>query len=150
MRRHLISIICIATLLSVPAAVSSCSVEMMDKDEAEGNIPTEKGILVTGSVSDNQGNALEDITITFEAYPRDNASAAAVSSEITYTNSKGTYSILARGADMPLMCTVTAEDRNGRFESMSQQIIVQWKGTSFDKESNTFIVNDCNFKMSEK
>lgn len=132
-------------LLSAATAVLSCSAEMNDEI-----LFTERTILVTGSVSDISGNALEDITITLKAYPQDDASAAPVASETAYTSNKGTYSIRAKGADEPLLCIVTAEDINGIYENQTQQLLISWKGMSFDEASNMFVVNDCNFQLSKK
>lgn len=133
-------------LLSVATAVLSCSDGMY-----EGEIPyLERTMLVTGSVSDMGGNALEDITITLKAYPQDDVAASPVTSETRYTSNKGTYSIRAKGADMPLLCIITAEDMNGVYESQTQQIMISWKGMSFDEVLNMFVVNDCNFQLSRK
>ena len=110
----------------------------------------ERSILVTGSVSDMDGKALEDITITLKAYPQDDAGASPVTSETTYSSNKGTYSIRAKGSDMQLICLITAEDMNGVYESLTQQVIISWKGMAFDEYSNMFIVNDCNFQLNKK
>lgn len=133
-------------LLSVATAVLSCSAGMY-----EGETPyLERTMLVTGSVSDMNGNALEDITITLKAYPQEDATASPITTETRYSNNKGTYSIHAQGADMPLLCIITAEDANGVYESQSQQVIISWKGMSFDEVSNMFVVNDCNFRLNRK
>ena len=101
-------------------------------------------------VSDVDGNPLEDITINFKAYPQDDADASPISSETVYTNSKGTYSIHADGDARQLLCTITAEDKSGTYEIQTKQVIVTWKGSSYDAETNMFIVNDCNFQLSRK
>lgn len=133
-------------LLSVATAVLSCSDGMY-----EGESPyLERTMLVTGSVSDMGGNALEDITITLKAYPQDDVAASPVTSETRYTSNKGTYSIRAKGADMPLLCIITAEDMNGVYESQTQQVMISWKGMSFDEVLNMFVVNDCNFQLNRK
>ena len=140
----------IVALLSVATAVLSCSAEAMKQDPEALNPYIERTILVTGSVSDLYGNALEDITITLKAYPQDDAAASPTTSMITYTSNKGTYSIRAKGSDMELMCMITAEDAKGAYESQTQQVMISWKGMSFDETSNTFVVNDCNFQLSRK
>lgn len=140
----------IAALLSIATAVLSCSKGVYDSmPDMEGVLP-EKSILITGSVSDMEGKALEDITITFKAYPKDDVNAAPISTETAYSNSKGTFSILADGADMELLCIVTAEDQYGIYESQNQQIFVSWKGVSFDETANQYIVNDCSFILNRK
>ena len=149
MKRIRIFICYIAALLSVATAVLSCSVEAMPED-SEGAYYMDRTILVTGSVSDMNGNAVEDITITLKAYPQNDVSAPPVASETTYTSNKGTYSIHAKGSQMQLLCTITAEDMNGMYESQTQQVIVSWKGMAFDETSNMFIVNNCNFQLNKK
>ena len=63
---------------------------------------------------------------------------------------EGTYSIRTKGADDPLLCIITAEDMSGIYENQTQQVLISWKGMSFDEESNMFVVNDCNFQLSKK
>lgn len=139
------SICYMVALLSVTTAVLSCSMEMYDAE-----VPySERTMLVTGSVSDLDGKALEDITITLKAYPQDDAAASPIVSESAYTSNKGTYSIHAKGSEMPLLCIVTAEDMNGTYESQTQQVLISWKGMAFDETSNMFVVNDCNFQLSK-
>jgi hypothetical protein len=133
-------------LLSVATAVLSCSVEM---HEAETPYQ-DRTVLVTGSVSDMGGTALEDITITFKAYPQNDAASSPVISETTYTSNKGTYSLHTRGSAMPLMCIITAEDKNGAYDSQTKQVFISWKGIAFDEAANMFVVNDCNFQLNRK
>ena len=141
----------IAALLSVATAVLSCSKESFDvmPDMEDGVLPA-KSILITGSVSNMEGQALEDIKITFKAYPKDDVNAAPISTETSYSNSKGTFSIMADGADMDLICSVSAEDPDGLYESLSKQIFISWKGVSFDASNNLYIVNDCSFVLNRK
>ena len=140
----------IAALLSIATAVLSCSKGVYDSMPDMEGVLQNKSILITGSVSEMEGNALEDITITFKAYPKDDVNAAPVSTETAYSNSKGTFSIMADGADMELLCIVTAEDQDGIYESQNQQIFVSWKGVSFDETANQYIVNDCSFVLNRK
>ena len=140
----------IVALLSLSTVVLSCSVEAMPQDSVTANPYQERTILVTGTVSDMNGNALEDMTITMKAYPYDDATSSPLTSETTYTSNKGTYSIHAKGASMQLMCMITAKDQDGVYESQTQQVIVSWKGMAFDEASNMFVVNDCNFQLNRK
>ena len=140
----------IAALLSVATAVLSCSKgDYVVMPDMEGTI-TERSILITGYVSNMEGQALEDITITFKAYPKDDVNAAPISTDTAYSNSKGTFSIMADGAEMDLICLVNAEDPDGIYESQSQKIFVSWKGVSFDASNNQYIVNDCSFVLNRK
>ena len=150
MRTIRIFITYIAALLSVATAVLSCSIEPnVDIVDMESTAPR-KSILITGSVFNMDGQSLEDIAITFKAYPKDDVNAAPISTETAYSNSKGTFSIMAEGANMELLCVVTAEDPNCIYESQTQQIFVSWKGVSYDQTSNQYIKNDCNFVLSKK
>ena len=150
MRTNRTFITYIAALLSVATAVLSCSKGDYDvMPDMEGTI-TERSILITGYVSNMEGQALEDITITFKAYPKDDVNAAPISTDTAYSNSKGTFSIMADGAEMDLICLVNAEDPDGIYESQSQQIFVSWKGVSFDASNNQYIVNDCSFVLNRK
>lgn len=132
----------IAMLLTATAA-SSCSVGM-DFEVGKPGLGTERSILISGQVMDASGNMLEDITIDFNAYLQNET----VSSETVHTDSKGRFSITTEGAQESLLCTVTAQDKDGIYESQTKQIIVTWDGPSF--QDNLFVVNDCNFHLNQK
>lgn len=140
-------ILYIVTLLLASTAVLSCSKgDMMEMDHI-GNA-NEKSMVIMGSVSDRiTGEALEDIAIKFKAYLQSEADKAPAYEETVYTDNKGTFTIHSAGADEKMICILTAEDKNGEYESQSQEIIITWEGTSFDRKSNTFIVNSCNFQL---
>lgn len=137
----------IFTLLLTAAIASSCSVGM-DMEVGKPGLDRQRSILISGQVMDASGNVLEDITIDFNAYSQNDAGGSTVSSETVHTDSKGRFSITAEGAQEALLCTVTAQDKDGRYESQTKQIIVTWDGTSF--QDNLFVVNDCNFHLNKK
>ena len=140
----------IAALLSVATAVLSCSVGVYDAlPDMEGALP-EKMISITGAVCSQDGQVLEDIAITFRSYLQNDMDAAPIATETVYSNSRGEFSIQIEGADADLYCIVTAEDPNGVFESQTRQILVSWEGVSFDRLSNTYVVNDCNFVLNRQ
>lgn len=140
----------IAALLSVATAVLSCSAGDFSPMEDMKAPLFEKSILITGSVYSQEGQPLEDITITFKAYPQADVKADPISTETAYSNSKGTFSLQADGADMDLFCILTAEDPDGIYEVQTKEIYVSWKGVSFDEMTNTYIVNDCSFILNRK
>ena len=140
----------IAALLSVATAVLSCSVGAYDVMPDMEDVPGGKMISVTGTVCDLGGQALEDVAITFKSYLKNDMDAAPISTETVYSNSKGEFLILAGGEDADLFCLVTAEDPDGVYESQTCQILVSWEGVSFDRSSNTYIINDCNFVLNRK
>lgn len=144
MKRTLIHIF---TLLLTAAIAASCSVGM-DLEVGKPGLDRQRSILISGQVMDASGNVLEDITIDFNAYSQNDAGGSTVSSETVHTDSKGRFSITAEGAQEALLCTVTAQDKDGRYESQTKQIIVTWDGTSF--QDNLFVVNDCNFHLNKK
>ena len=140
----------IAALLSVATAVLSCSVGVYDAmPDMEGALP-EKMISITGAVCSQDGQVLEDIAITFRSYLQNDMDAALITTKTVYSNSKGEFSILAEGADTDLFCNLTAEDPSGLYESQTRKILVSWEGVSFDRLSNTYVVNDCNFVLNRK
>ena len=115
----------------------------------EGALP-EKMISITGAVCSQDGQVLEDIAITFRSYLQNDMDAALITTETVYSNSKGEFSILAAGADTDLFCILTAEDPSGLYESQTRKILVSWEGVSFDRSSNTYVVNDCSFVLDRK
>ena len=140
----------IAALLSVATAVLSCSVGVFDAmPDIEGASP-EKMISITGAVCSHDGQLIEDVAITFKSYLQNDMDAAPITTETVYSNSKGEFSILAEGADTDLFCILTAEDPSGLYESQTRQILVSWEGVSFDRLSNRYVVNDCNFALNRR
>lgn len=140
----------IAALLSVATAVLSCSVGAYDMMPDMEGVGEGKRIAITGSVYSLDGMPLEDMSITFKSYLQDDMDSAPMIMETVYSNSKGEFSILTKGADTDLFCIVTAEDPNGVYESQTRQILVSWEGVSFDRLSNTYVVNDCSFVLNRK
>lgn len=117
-------------------------------DQAEGSVAEEKGLLITGLVSDkNSGKALEDITITFWAFYQNDVDGPAIMTEVVHTDSKGIYTIFVEATDKPLFCILTAEDKEHRHRRQTQQIFINWNDLSFDEERNTFVINSCNFEI---
>ena len=60
------------------------------------------------------------------------------------------YTIEASGFSGPVTCMVTAEspeDADVKYETVTNKVVVTWSGNSFDAESNTAYVNECNFQM---
>ncbi len=135
----------IFVLLSFSAAVCSCSMAMGNiyDNEASGRI------LITGTVSE-LGSALplKDIKITFKAYPANGSEVFPVFTDEVYSGYNGIYAIEASVSDMPLLCTIMAEDTTGTYESQTHEISVTWSGPSYDKKNNSFVVNDSHFQLS--
>ena len=140
----------IAALLSVATAVLSCSAGNYEYYPDPAGPKPERSILITGSVCDKGGQALKNISIAFKSYPQQDADANPISTETVYSSSNGEFSIHAEGADMDLICILTADDPEGIYESQNLQVFVSWKGVSFEERTQTYIVNDCNFALNRK
>jgi hypothetical protein len=141
----------ILTLLLAATAVLSCSkADIAIEDVVENT--GERSIIITGAVTDAQnGQALEDITIHFKAYPQDSPDASPIIIDEVHTNSKGEYTIQIYGDfHEPLLCTLSTQDSKDTYETKTNQVIISWNGTSFDKNSGTFVINDCSFQLSKR
>mgnify|MGYP003288395037 FL=1 len=126
----------------------SCSMALLNDEEAALN--GEFTITVNGVVSNVVTNApLEGMKITFEAFDENSLSVMPLISLTDVTDSKGVYTIKAKGFSDPVTCIITAEstEETGQYETMTNKVVVTWSGNSFDPESKTFFVNDCNFQM---
>lgn len=139
----------IMLILLGTTVLSSCSMEMFDNDSNITDGGRWKEVIITGLVSDAESSeALEDITIYFKAYPQADSDAAPVATDEVHTGNNGVFTIQTpSNVSGNLYCTITAEDPKGIYQSNTKQIIVTWKGTSFDKELNLYVVNDCNFQL---
>lgn len=149
MRRLRVISAYLSALLLTSTAVLSCSAgayDMMASPDAE--MP--RSILISGAVSDQSGNTLEDIAVTFQAYPIDDSSASPLFSVTEYTNSLGVYTLRCAGIDTPVRCIIAANDQKQAYQSQINEVIVSWTGDAFDQETNTFVVNNCNFILARR
>lgn len=139
----------ILLILLGTTVLSSCSMEMFDDESNMTDGGRWKEVIITGLVTDAESSkALEDITIYFKAYPQADADAAPVATDEVHTGNNGVFTIQTpSNVSGNLYCTITAEDPKGIYQSNTKQIIVTWKGTSFDKELQLYVVNDCNFQL---
>jgi hypothetical protein len=114
--------------------------------------PDIRSVIITGVVTDAQnGQVLEDITIHFDAYPQNAPDTSPLLIDEVHTTSRGTYTIKVSGViHKPLICILTAEDDTNAYESKSNQVNITWRGTSFDRKTGTFVVNDCSFQLNKK
>lgn len=138
------------TLLAISA--TSCSLALLS-DESE-KLDGDLKIVVTGVASDVISNTpLTGIKITFSAYKENSISILPLASQTVYTNSDGIYTIQAEGFSEAITCTITAESIEQdevQYEEITSKIVVTWSGDSFDEETGTFFVNDCNFQLKKK
>lgn len=133
-------------LLSVSMAALSCSKGYPNDMAADGD-SVAKTIIATGAVSDKAtGEALPGIQIYLRAV-ENTRKGEIVHTKNGYTNSEGLFAITAGDFHYPVTCTITAEDKEGRYKSEQQEINISWQGTSYDEYNNCFYVNECNFYM---
>lgn len=122
----------------------------------DGDDPSMDGdmtLVINGVVSDFDTNApLPDMKVTFSAFAENSISVLPLVSTTATTDSKGIYTFEIFGFSEPVTCTVTAESKeqtaNG-YKSLTNKIVVNWRGNSFDPYKRTFYVNDCNFQMKK-
>lgn len=130
------------------ATTLSCSMALLNDEEA--HLDGEFTITVNGIVSNVVTNApLKGIKITFEAFDEGSLSVMPLITLSDMTDSKGVYTITAKGFSDPVTCMITAEstEETGQYETLTNKVVATWSGNSFDPESKTFFVNDCNFQM---
>ena len=139
--------------LTILAAISiSCSTALLNHEETV--LDGEFAIVVNGVVSDVVSNApIKDIQVTFSAFATNSLSVMPLISKTVSTKSDGTYSFKVFGFSDPVTCKITAmskEDAENRYETMTNEVVVTWEGNSYDPDSKTFFVNDCNFQMEKE
>lgn len=136
-------------LLALPAAFSCEFVAMMDN--SDNSVNGDGRLMITGTVSDMETRQpIEGIKVTFGAVAT-KADDNRTGFELTvYTDNKGTYAIEAEGFSKDIKCVLKAEDPDGVYDSSTQEVDVKWSGVAFDEHKNTFIVNDCDFKLVKK
>lgn len=139
-------------VLTLLAAISaSCSMAFLGDEEAamDGDLT----LVITGVVSDVVTNApVSDINVTFSAFAENSLSVLPMTSMTATTDSKGIYTVEIFGFSRPVTCTLTATSTDqtaDEYETMTNKIVVNWRGSSFDNASSTFYVNDCNFQMKK-
>ena len=106
-------------------------------------------IIITGTVSEATGNsAIEGIKLIFEAYDPEGISNEPLTTINAYTDSQGTFSITAEGFTTSVNGVIATD--NPDYKTVSKQVLVTWKGTSYDPETRTFFVNNCDFHLEKK
>lgn len=146
MKKNIFNIIMMLLTLS---AAFSCDALVMDQqtDKLKGD----GKLMISGTVSDSQtASPLEGIRISFSAFEKSAENGLPLMEMNVYTDNHGTYTIEAEGFSEDLTCLVTATDTEGAYKGAVQEVTVTWGGVSFDMSNDTFIVNDCDFKLEKK
>ena len=140
-----------ALILLTASALSCTSLILLDTHEGNRHEDNLK-LTINGVVSDVASNApLQGIKITLEAFAENSPSLLPDATKTVTTDDKGVYTIEASGFSGTISCTLTAEspeDAETRYETVTNKVVVTWTGSSFDPETNTAYVNECNFQMS--
>ena len=104
-------------------------------------------VIISGVVSDKDtGAILKDITITYESY---DLRGKMIQTKKSYSSSNGTYVIEANGYTSKITCTLTASVTDGSYSESQIELNVDWNGSMFNAENDTFVVNDCNFHLQK-
>ena len=103
-------------------------------------------VVINGTVSvAATGEPLEGVQITFKAIDT-NRSKELISRNI-YTDSNGSYMIESEGFNSPLKCIIDVTHPD--YNSIMKTILVNWNSSSYDDETNTFFVNECDFHLEK-
>ena len=84
----------------------------------------------------------------FTAYPSDGVSVYPEATLNVYTDSKGTFNIKTEGVNSAVTCRIVSE--HPEYSKVTKEIIVNWRGTSYDASTGIFYVNDCDFHLEKK
>lgn len=129
-------------LLSI-AAFCSCS--LVDQENEINDTMT---LIISGTVSDNASKQpLEGVKIIFQAYASEGQSDSPEISQNAYTDSNGVFSIKATGFSSAVTCVLTTDHPD--YSSVRKDILINWTGTSYDFQTKTFFVNDCDFHVDK-
>ena len=136
-KKHL-HIFCII-LLSLAAV--SCMKDHYSMLAGEGTV------IISGVISDKENGApLKDIKVIYEAF---SPKGKLISTKTVYTSGEGIYTIESEGYTSEINCTVTAEGTEKGYISSMNDLHIDWSGSTFSIEKNTFYVNDCNFYLQK-
>lgn len=121
---------------------SACSKADVCLLEGEGTV------VVSGIVSDKSSTSpLNDMKIVFEAY---STRGKLIDTQTVYSSSDGTYTVESSGYTSEIKCILKASDSSKSYTNGKIELHVDWDGSPFNKETNTFFVNNCNFYMKKK
>lgn len=140
------------TLILVTASTLSCTSMILLADKVDSKHEDNLKLTVNGVVSDIASNLpISGVKITLEAHAENTPTLLPDATKTVSTDENGVYTIEASGFSGTITCTLTAEspeDAAVKYETVTNKVVVTWEGSSFDEESNTAYVNECNFQMS--
>ena len=131
-------------LLSIAAFCSCSNIENTRETET-----ADKTVIINGTVSEiSSRQPIEGVKIAFMAYSKAGHTGQPVSTINAYTDSRGAFKLKAEGIGTVVTCTLISEHPD--YSGVEKEIIINWAGPSYDPESRTFYVNDCDFHLQRK
>ncbi len=131
-------------LLSI-AAFCSCA----DSGNPDYSDPNDRSVIINGTVSEiSSRQPIEGVKIAFTAYGNEGRTGQQLTSINAYTDSRGTFKLKAEKIGTATTCIVLTEHPD--YSGIEKEIIINWKGPSYDPESRIFYVNDCDFHLEGK
>lgn len=122
--------------------VTACTKDSVCLLEGDGTV------IITGVVSDkDSGTPLKDIKILYEAY---SLRGKLIDTKTVYSSGDGTYTIENGGYTSEINCILKTVDSENIYSVGEIELNVDWNGSPFNKETSTFIVNNCNFYLKKK
>ena len=121
---------------------AACSKDDVCMLEGEGTV------IISGVVSDKSSTSpVKDMKIIFEAYT---TRGKLIDSKTVYSSSDGTYTVESSGYTSEINCILKASDSSDTYAESTVELNVDWNGSTFNKATRTFFVNNCNFYMKRK
>ena len=132
-------------LLSIAAFCSCTSIDEPYLKDTDGT----GTIIINGTVSDVTGNTpIEGMKLVFEAYDPEDLSGAPITAINAYTDSQGTFSITAEGFTSAVTGIIATDHQD--YSNITKELLITWKGTSYDPATRTFFINNCDFHLEKK
>ena len=138
----------------VPASILFCCNSCMEEDSAS-LYPVRK-LEVSGYVFDkNTQRPLKDIMISLSSYDeKDVGMKFPISNDTVYTSSKGAYIVSSISLPEMSFFGVSAADTvvnraGGRYATMTNKMYIDFSGQSFDEETGTAYVYNCDFYLEQ-
>ena len=132
-------------LLTIAAFCSCSSMDSDPKIDTDGT----GTIIISGTVSEAAGNTpIEGIKIIFQAFDSEENNSEPIKSINAYTDSQGAFNITAEGFTSAVTGTIATDHQD--YSNVMKELMVTWKGTSYDPDTRTFYINNCDFRIEKK
>ena len=123
------------------AAFCSCS-------NSETIPPDEVSLVISGTVSDmTSDKPIKNVELIFEAFVSNDMKNPIINRS-SYTDSKGTFSIKTDGYTYSsVRCLITT--KHEEYISVQKELIVNLTEISYDEQTATCFINDCNIHLEK-